>query len=1257
MSHAPPDEPRPPSDTATVSLASAPPTAAGEQATLPPAACDSIPDAVRVTIPGHEIHDELGRGGMGVVYKARHLKLGRLVALKMILAGAHAGPADLARFRTEAEAVARLQHPNIVQVFEVGEHGGLPYFSLEFCGGGSLEKKLAGTPLPAREAAALLEVLARAVQAAHDKGVIHRDLKPANVLLADDGTPKITDFGLAKKLDEAGQTASGAIMGTPSYMAPEQAGGKSLEIGPPADLYALGAILYECLTGRPPFKAATALDTMLQVVSDDPVPPTQLQSQTPRDLETICLKCLAKEPRRRYHSATELADDLRRFLAGEPIVARPVGRFERGAKWVRRNPVVAALLVAVLVALAFGSGGIYWKYLDAKEQADNARKQKEIADAKTREVLEKSQELEETLAEEWLRLVGQDATPSPAELEGLRRLAETANENVRLLFLQKALERPEAALRLGRRTELAVHAAVGLNRMREKRVVELLLARLRDNQTDREGLKACILVATALGTRDGDCCREAVRIGVEVITKTNDQADLTVLGNAVEKLAERLAPEPAAEAAQTILDTMVRTTIGPNSLNALLQVLGGLTPRLGPEAVARVAEPVLDAVRNNKQLSTLNSLLPALEKLADHMGPQPAAKAAESVLDALTENTDAEAIRHLARALGRLAQRMESKPAAERCEKAARHVLDVAGNNRNQGLRPYYLEAVMILIGHMEPKPAAELSAKAAQAALDNMTATARSPGKDPARKSADLAMFAFELRELGGHTEPQRAAELYAKAAQLVLDDLKANSNLTTASGQAIAVSALADQMGPQQAAETAGGVLNAMTKSPNMFTTVLFDEPLGKLAERLEPEQANKMLKAVLDAINETKEPAAKKQLVEGLKKSLSKLAERLDPDQAAKATEAVLQTLRGIASSGALAARIIDATNLVEPLTQLSERMGPERCAKAAEAALDPITKGSKNPFEQSLCARALAKLLERLELAQAADLSAKAASPLRRALASSRETDASGALALGLGQLAERMAPETAAEAAQTVLDAVNRNANLNDLRLCAQALVKLVERLEPAKAAELSPQAARTVLGVLTKDTIMTDSAYSPLVQAYGTATRRMEPEAAAQAAQPVLDAITKTTDQQRRKALGEALEKLAEHMNPEQAANTAQSVLVVRSSTTPAYVRVGPSPLPLAVINRLSTESLVDLLKHPACVQGTRVVVLRELSRRLGPLAMEAGSVTAAVGIAGSDAHYPGGHRPFADQWEAADWLREYYPELDTASPLRKSAR
>lgn len=210
---------------------------------------------------------------MGVVYKARHVALNRVVALKMILAGGHAGPDELARFRGEAEAVARLKHPHIVQVHDVGEGNGLPFFSLEFVEGGSLERKLAGTPLPPNAAAALVEKLARAMAAAHAEGLVHRDLKPANVLLTADETPKITDFGLAKKLDTAGQTASGAVLGTPSSMAPEQAGGKPNEIGPACDVYALGATLYECLTGRPPFKAATPVDTILQVLADEPVPP------------------------------------------------------------------------------------------------------------------------------------------------------------------------------------------------------------------------------------------------------------------------------------------------------------------------------------------------------------------------------------------------------------------------------------------------------------------------------------------------------------------------------------------------------------------------------------------------------------------------------------------------------------------------------------------------------------------------------------------------------------------------------------------------------------------------------------------------------------------------------------------------------------------------------------------------------------------------------------------------------------------------
>jgi WD40 repeat protein len=292
---------------------------------------------------------------MGVVYKARQVGLNRLVALKMILAGEHASAGEFDRFRTEAEAVARLQHPNVVAIHEVGVQSGLPYFSLEYCDGGSLSARLDGTPWEPAKAAALVETLARAMQAAHARGIVHRDLKPANILLSEDGTPKIADFGLAKQLDSAaGRTASGAILGTPSYMAPEQAG-RSKDVGPAADVYALGAVLYELLTGRPPFKAATELDTVLQVVSDDPVTPTRLQPKTPRDLETICLKCLAKEPGRRYPAAEVLAEDLRRFRVGEPIAARPVSRLERGWRWCRRNRGVAALAAALLLALVTGT--------------------------------------------------------------------------------------------------------------------------------------------------------------------------------------------------------------------------------------------------------------------------------------------------------------------------------------------------------------------------------------------------------------------------------------------------------------------------------------------------------------------------------------------------------------------------------------------------------------------------------------------------------------------------------------------------------------------------------------------------------------------------------------------------------------------------------------------------------------------------------------------------------------------------------------
>jgi WD40 repeat protein/serine/threonine protein kinase len=337
-----------------------------------------------LVVPGYEILGVLGRGGMAIVYRARQKGLKRLVALKMILSGAFADAEDRSRFQSEAAAVARLQHPNIIQIHEVGLAEGRPFFSMEYAQGGSLAQRLQGSPLPQREAALLLEPLAQAMHFAHQQSVIHRDLKPANILLAARGSmdgsrpqaadliPKVSDFGLAKLLDDqSGQTRSNAILGTPSYMAPEQAAGHAREVGPATDVYALGAILYEMLAGRPPFRGESIPETLDQVRHQEPVPPSRLQPKVSRDLETICLKCLHKEPTGRYESAAALGADLHCYLAGEPIRARRAGTVERLWRWCRREPVVASLLAALALMFILGFALVTWKGL-AEARANQA---------------------------------------------------------------------------------------------------------------------------------------------------------------------------------------------------------------------------------------------------------------------------------------------------------------------------------------------------------------------------------------------------------------------------------------------------------------------------------------------------------------------------------------------------------------------------------------------------------------------------------------------------------------------------------------------------------------------------------------------------------------------------------------------------------------------------------------------------------------------------------------------------------------------
>jgi eukaryotic-like serine/threonine-protein kinase len=312
-------------------------------------------------IPGYEVHSVIGTGGMGIVYRARHRKLDRLVAIKMVLLGAYASRQDLECLLREAQNVAALRHPNIVQVYDVAEHDGFPYYAMELLEGCDLAQTLRGKPRAAGESTDLIRVLAGAVHAAHLAGIVHRDLKPGNIFLSSDETPKIGDFSIARRFESDSTIMTNARQaGTPSYMAPEQAAGDSNAIQPAVDIYSLGAVLYELLTGRPPFAAETSAETRQQVMTEEPVPPSRQNSRVPRDLQTICLKCLQKDPARRYENAAELAEDLQRFNRGEPILARPVGAAERAFKWCQRRPATTLTIVISLIAMTGAVAGGIW---------------------------------------------------------------------------------------------------------------------------------------------------------------------------------------------------------------------------------------------------------------------------------------------------------------------------------------------------------------------------------------------------------------------------------------------------------------------------------------------------------------------------------------------------------------------------------------------------------------------------------------------------------------------------------------------------------------------------------------------------------------------------------------------------------------------------------------------------------------------------------------------------------------------------------
>jgi hypothetical protein len=1158
-----------------------------ENATQPESGGPAEPPPSLAAIPGYELLSELGRGGMGVVYKARQTKLNRLVALKMILAGGHAGAADLARFQTEAEAIARLQHPNIVQVHEVGEHEGKPFFSLEFCAGGSLARKLGGTPLPTGEAAKLVETLARAMQEAHARHVIHRDLKPANVLLLEDGTPKVTDFGLAKKLDEAGQTQSGAVMGTPSYMAPEQAGGQTSDIGPLADVYALGAILYECLTGRPPFKAATAVDTLLQVVSDEPVPPTQLQSKVPRDLETICLKCLQKEPRKRYASAREMADDLRRFLNNEPIRARPVGRVERGWRWCRRNPAVAALLGLLLLVFAAGAtisttlAVVADRRADdatrakaqAEQEAGNARKEKADAIDARNELRKSNDRLLTSLAQSKLRpLAAQAAKPGEAlppltdpEVEALWELASAPEEELRLRFVEEALRTPATTRQLLDRAEVALQAAVGLDATRRARVQRLLAERMQAPATPEQEQGRIALLLARMGVRDPAVAGKVGRTLTQVISTAKEPNALTSLAAGLSTAEGRMEPKEAV----TVLTQAMRTTKEPGALRSLAEALSRAAGRLERNEAAVVcgqaAAVLTQDMKAPQDAVALEHLAEGLSALAVRMEPQEAAtallQAAAILTQAMRTPKYPTELQHLTQGLSALAGTMGPKEAAQSAA-----ALMEAMKSANVG--PYeaghLAKGLSAVVERMEPKEAAVVRGQAVivltkvlrkwkdfSIALNDLAAglsalAARLEPKEAAecagaitqimrttKEPFALMAMAHALSAVAGRMESKEAAAACSQAAIALIQVISTTTESNALGILAGGLSALAVQMEPKEATKCAATLIQTMRTTKEQGALMFLAHCLSVVAARLEPKEAVTVLTQVIEVSGTTKEPIASMYLAE----SFSALAARLEPKEAVTALTRALRTTK---EPGAL--RV-----LAEGLVAMASRLESKEAAECA-AALTEAMGTAEEPGTQQSLAKGLSAVARRLEPKEATAVCRQAAAALTQAIAETKEPDELGELAGGLSAVAEQLelkeATAVCRQPAVTLTQVMRTTKEPHALAALAQGKSAIAKWLEPKEAAECA--AALTQAMSQTND----DLELTPLAHGLSAVADRLEPR---QAAATLTAAMSKAKNSEALASLAQVLVAVVGRMEPREGAavcGPAAATLIQAMSTT-----------------------------------------------------------------------------------------------------------
>jgi tRNA A-37 threonylcarbamoyl transferase component Bud32 len=1158
----------------------------------------------------------VGEGSFGRVYEAFDPSLKRPVALKVARSDLGLSAERVERFRREARAAARLAHPNIVSVFDSGQDGPHHYIASAFVTGRSLEQVLeelpVGQTLPQRQAVEIVRKLAEALAYAHREGVIHRDVKSANVMLRDDGEPLLMDFGMARRSDETEElTAEGKVLGTVQYMAPEQAEGKA---EPASDQYSLGCLLFKLLTGRLPFRGDNLAHYLMQHHSQPAPSPRSLNSLISRDLETICQKCLSKEPARRYASCQALADDLRRWLAGEPTLARPVGPFERAWRWCRRNPALAGALAGLLLVLVIGT-------TISTLLAVQARRQQAEAVAARKTVEESNDRLRTSAARYLLAPLALEGKPGKpplieAEVEVLWELA-TSQDELRLRFVEVASSTPLYTRQFRDRTAFVLQAVVGLDSSRRARVLALLEAKLRAEESTEEQQRDLALILASAGIDDPELVSLTVRTLTQALSKTRDAHLLILLVEGLEALGARMESREAHEAVVALTGAQRQTT-NTNAVQILGRGLSAMAMRLERLEVREVAATLTRELgqTRNSYLARRN-LAEALAVVAGRLEPGEArqvyAEAAATLTQALREATHPVAVGNLAEGLTAVATRLDSREAQE----AATALIRALGQPVNWMAARSLAEYLALVAGKLESDGSREV-AVALTRILDQTTdaTVQRSMGESLAAVAAKL-----ESREV--------------REAALVLT--RALGKQTTDSGTsrslARGLSAVAGKLESGDAREVAAALTPVLYQVTNPYVARNVTEALAAVVGRLEGGEARQVYTqaavALVQAMSQTTNPVVLLSQAEGL----AAVTGRLEAGEARKhCTQAAHLLSRAMRRATTPVVSASVAQGLVAVAGQMEAGEARKVCAEATAGLLQALSQAA-DPLSALLAVGGLTTLAPHLEAEEARKVYAQAAvaltGVLRRPKIPMFGPGAAKSLATVTARLDAGEARQVSAQVATTLTRALSQSTDPTTRRNLAEALTAVAGWLENGEAREATA-ALRQALSQPTDR--YTESALAISLLAVAA---RLEPqegrEAAAHAAAALTDALAKTMPT----AGGIHAMDLSASLAREPSATTRKRCVALASTmascsdlagalTARALLPDALAPLP----DPLPPQDLVDLLKHPLCVGEARRVVLRQLS-----------------------VHY---QRSFADQWEFVRFATEQGLDLDLTSPPRR---